>query len=218
VKPYILVSLWAPDDDATQLSHAFAERFHARRSAVRFVHGAAPSHDELRTAAEACPGAALVLFAHGGPALAAHRGGDAWIRPHDLAAIASGRRVYAFACSTFVPQPRLGLHNFATLAVDACVDVFVGHEAPVMTPFAGEGSEAHAGQRMDDALFALIERFVEGEDDARELVNIGRMYASWDEEVELDLVNEDEGAPSWSSAIFLGGYFKSLRVSSKVQI
>jgi hypothetical protein len=220
VKPYVLVSLWADDDDATQLSHAFALRFHERRGAARFVHGEAPSHEDLTTAAEACPDAAVVIFAHGGPALSARRGGDAWIRARDLAAIASGRRVYAFACSTFVPQPALSLHTFATLAVDACVSVFVGHEAPVMTPFASEASQALARRTMDDALFGLIERFIEGEDDERELVNIGRMYASWDLEVELDLPGEDpraDGAFGWSSAAFLGGFFKSLRVRAKAR-
>ncbi len=58
----------------------------------------------VRAAAEACPDAAIVVFAHGGPALAARRGGDAWIRAQQLAEILPGRRVYAFACSTFVPQ------------------------------------------------------------------------------------------------------------------
>jgi hypothetical protein len=218
VKPYILVSLWADDDEATKVSHAFARRLHERHGAARFVHGEAPSHDDLRMAAEACPDAPVVIFAHGGAALSARRGDVAWIGAGDLAEILHGRRVYAFACSTFAPQRLLFFSTFASLAVDACVGVFVGHEAPVMTPFADEAHQNRTRQTMEDALSGLIERFVEGEDDEGELVNVGRMYASWDLEVEIDLPSEDpgrEGAFGWSSGAFLGGFFKSLRVRTK---
>jgi hypothetical protein len=219
VKPYILVSLWADDDDATRASHAFALGFHALHGAARFVHGEAPSHDDLRMAAEACPDAAVVIFAHGGPALSPRSGGVAWIGARDLAEILSGRRVYAFACSTFVPHRLLFFSTFASLAVDACVGVFAGHEAPVMTPsFADEARRDRTRRTMEDALSRLIERFIEGEDDEGELVNVGRMYATWDLEVEIDLPSEDpyrEGAFGWSSGAFLGGFFKSLRVRTK---
>ncbi len=216
--PYILVSLWADDDDATRIAHVFACGLDARRAAARFVHGDAPAHEALRLAVEACPDAAVIIFAHGGPALSARRGGDAWIRAEELAAILSGRRVYAFACSTFVPQPPLLLNTFASLAVDACVSVFVGHRAPIMAPFADEACQEDVRRRMEGALHDLIERFVDGEDDERELRNVGRMHAVWDLPLEIDLPSEDpdrEGAFGWSSSAFLGGFFESLRVQRK---
>jgi hypothetical protein len=218
VTPYVLVSLWAGDDDATRIAHMFACGLHARRAAARFVHGDAPEHDALRAAAEACPGAPVVVFAHGGAALSARRGSEAWIRAEELAAILSGRRVYAFACSTFVPQPPLLFNNFACLAVDACVSVFVGHEAPIMAPFAGEASQELVRQRMEEAIHGLLERFIDGEDDEQELRNVGRMHAASDLPLEIDLPSEDpdrEGAFGWSSSAFLGGFFKSLRVETK---
>jgi hypothetical protein len=220
VKPYILVSLWADDDEATRVSHAFALRFHERHPAARIIHGEAPSHHDLRMAAEACPDAAVVIFAHGGPALSARRDGDVWMRAEDLAEILSGRRVYAFACSTFAPQRLLFFSTFASRAVDSCVNVFVGHEAPVMTPFAAETSQDRTTEIMETALSKLIESFIEGEDDQGELVNVGRMYASWDLAVEIDLPSEDpgrEGAFGWSSGAFRGGFFKSLRVGAKAR-
>jgi hypothetical protein len=218
VSCYIIVSIWAEDDDATRLSHAFASQLHERRGAIAFVHGDAPPYDALKLAVTDAPDAAVVIFAHGGPALSARRGGAAWISPEDLAAILSGRRVYAFACSTFVPHRLLFHDTFASRAVESCIRVFVGHEAPVMTPFAGEASRRRVERTMEDALVHLIETFVDGEDDKDELVNVGRAYASWDVELELDLPSEDpdrEGAFGWSSAAFLGSFFKSLRVSTK---
>jgi hypothetical protein len=214
VNPYILVSLWADDDDATMLSHAFAQRLHEQRGAAQFVHGDAPSHDDLRTAAEACPDGAVVIFAHGGPWLTARGGGQSWIRAAELAAILSGRRVYAFACSTFMPQPPLLLNTFASLAVDACVSVFVGHEAPIMAPFA---VDAGVRRDMEEALHALIARFIDGEDDQSELVSVGQARASWDQWVYIDLPEDPdrEGSFGWSSSAFLGVFFNSLRVLRK---
>jgi hypothetical protein len=217
MKPYILVSVWADDDDATRVSHAFALELHERCAAAHFVDGEAPSHEDLKTAVDRWPEAAIVIFAHGGAALSARRLGAAWIRAEELAAILSGRRVYAFACSTFVPQRALLLNTFASLAVDACVNVFVGHEAPVMTPFAGQTG---ATQNMVDVISGLIESFIDGEDDEDTLVEIGRMRASWDKPVEIDLPSEDpdrEGAFGWSSVGFLRGFFKCLRVRTKAQ-
>ncbi len=215
MSPYILVSLWAEDDDATMISHVFALALHGRRPAAHLVHGEAPPHEALRRAAEACDGAPVVLFAHGGPALSARRRGPPWIDAVQLAQILSGRRVYAFACSTFVPQPGLLFGTFAHRVVEACVDVFVGHEAPIMAPLV---RESHVARRMEDALIHLIERFIGGEDDENALVNVGRMYASWDLPIEIDLPSDDpqrEGAFGWSSAAFLGVFFKSLRVLTK---
>ena len=56
------------------------------------------------------------------------------------------------------------------------------------------------------------------EDDQATLIDIGRMYASYDLPIELDLPSEDPaqvGALGWSSSAFLTGFFKSLRVTSK---
>jgi hypothetical protein len=212
VRPYILVSLWAEEDDATTVSHAFALALRARHPVTSFLHGESPSHDALRNAAGASPGAAVVIFAHGGGALSPRRGGAPWIQAALLAEILSGRRVYAFACSTFVPHRDLFLGTFASLAVTACVDVFVGHEAPIMTPSAEQTALA---PNVGEALVKLIETFVDGEDDEATLVNTGRTYAAWDLPIELDLPSEDEGAMGWSSAAFLGVFFKSLRVRTK---
>jgi hypothetical protein len=134
-----------------------------------------------------------------------------------LAEILPGRRVYAFACSTFVPKSPFLLDTFACRAVDACVGVFAGHDASVMAPLAGK---SRVSERMETALFHLIDEFIDGEDDENSLVNIGRMFASADLLVEIDLPSEDphgEGAFGWSSAAFLATFFKSLRVQKKAQ-
>ena len=187
---YVLVSLWAEDDDATRASHGFAQKLGERRAPARFVHGQAPPIDHLEAAARDAKDAAVVIFSHGGSALSARCGGQPWIGPKDLATRLTGRRVYAFACSTFVPHTTLLLSTFAQQAVDACIDVFVGHEAPVMAPLAGTVRT----QQMEEALFALIDRFIDGEDDEKTLSNIGRMHGASDLVIELDLPSEDPRA------------------------
>jgi hypothetical protein len=213
--PYILVSLWSAEDEATRVSHGFAEALHRRRGAVAFLHGEAPQHAEVAEAAARWPHAAVILVGHGGHALAARRGGDPWIDAGGLARLMPGRRAYAFACSTFVPHPAIFFSTFACGAVDACVQVFAGHEAPIMAPFAEAADVQH---RMVEAMFQLIERFVDGEDDERALVNLGRQHATWDLPIELDLPGggaAEDGAFGWSSSAFLGGFFQSLRVRAK---
>lgn len=215
MKPYILVSLWAADDEATERAHAFAAKLHGRRPAAEFLHGEAPLHADLQKAAEAWPEAAFVLFGHGGPALSARRGGARWIDAPGLASILSGRRVYAFACSTFELQAALLWDSFANQAVASCIRIFVGHAAKVMTPLAAERTLT---EKMEGALFHMIERFVEGEENEAALIDLGRMYADWEAPVELDLPSQDpdqKGALGWSSSLFLGGFFKSIRVHAK---
>jgi hypothetical protein len=127
----------------------------------------------------------------------------------------SGRRVYAFACETCLPQTSLLFQTFAERTVSACVSVFAGHQACVMAPQKEHGA---ALSRLDDALFQLIEAFVDGEEDQSTLCAIGERHAPWDLNVELDLAPEDpgcEGAFGWSTAIFLRQLFESLRVHKK---
>ena len=215
MKRYILVSLWAADDEATERAHAFAAKLHGRRPAAEFLHGEAPLHADLKKAAAAWPDAAFVLFGHGGPALSARRSGARWIDAPGLASILSGRRVYAFACSTFELQAALLWDTFARQAVESCIQVFVGHAAKVMTPLVAEGTVT---EKMEGALFHMIDRFVEGEEDGEALIDLGRMHTDWDAPVELDLLPEDPdqvGALGWSSSLFLGGFFKSIRVEKK---
>lgn len=217
MRPYVLVSLWSEADEATRCSHAFALKLRERRAPLAFISGTHPDPEELRQAVAMSPQASIVLFAHGGSALSACRAGAPWIAAEELAQHVSGRRVYAFACSTFAPNPALFYSTFACQAVSACIEVFVGHAAPVMTPFADQGD---ASQKMEDALLRLIESFIDGEDDQDELVSIGRGNAPWDVafDLPLDLPSQSpgvEGALGWSSAAFLQGFFQSLRVRTK---
>lgn len=216
--PYVLLSLWAPDDEATCLAHAFAQRLHQRRAAVTLIDGDAPAHAAVKAAVEAAPGAAVVVFAHGGEVLSARSGGAPWAHAEELARLLSGRRVYAFACSTFKPQARLLFDTFANRAVAACVAVFAGHCAPVMTPLVRDGGVAAT---MEQPLFAMIDRFLGGEEDLAALQSCGRCHAAWDLPIELDLPSEDpnqDGAFGWSSAMYLGGFFESLRIRTKAAL
>lgn len=219
MNPYILVSLWSEEDEATRCSHAFALKLQKRRTPLAFIDGTNPDPEQLSNAVAKSATAGVVLFAHGGSALSAYRGGAPWIAAEGLAQHLSGRRVYAFACSTFVPNPAIFYSTFASRAVSSCIKVFVGHEAPVMTPFADQGD---ASKKMDEALLRLIESFIDGEDAQDALVSIGRSYAPWDVtlDLELDLPSESpsvEGALGWSSAAFLQGFFQSLRVRTKTE-
>jgi hypothetical protein len=217
VKPYILISIWAQDDSATRLSHEFAQIFCNRHKPIHFEHGEAPSHNALKETIDRHPEAAIVIISHGGNALSARRG-ESWATPHQLAFMMSGRRVYSFACSTFTPQDKLLMNTFATLAVDACIEVFVGHRAPIMTPYS---SVMSARQTMDDVISKMIETFVEGDDDASSLQDVGRRLVNWNLPVEIDLPSESPDSTGelngWSSAAFLGVFFNNLCVETKQQ-
>jgi hypothetical protein len=210
------VSLWAQEDRATPISHDFAVRLHERRKAVEFIHGASPSHITVKEKVAYYSDAAIVIVSHGGDALRSEENGDPWASAGDLASMLSGRRVYAFACSTFQPHKLLLLSNFAQQAVDACIQVFIGHRAPVMTPYA---TLAEPQQRMDHVICQMIEAFIDGENEESNLQDIGRSQVDWTEPViELDLPSENpemEGALGWSSVFFLGAYFQNICVARK---
>ncbi|MFH1465768.1 MAG: hypothetical protein ABIO70_15380 [Pseudomonadota bacterium] len=216
---YVLVSLWAKDDEASAAAHAMAMRAHEIQPALALIAGEAPDRGEIRRALEAAPGASLVIFGHGGAHFAARRGGASWACAAELAALAPGRRVYAFACDTFTPTPKLLWQTFGDEAVRACVGVFVGHAAPVMSPFAYEGSRRDARERMERGVLALIAAFVAGVDDEDVLRNLGATEAVDDDSViELDLPSADpdqEGAFGWSSGLFLHAFRASLRTRAK---
>ncbi len=215
MKPYILISVWAPDDHATPLSHAFATKFNDKHRATRFLQGEAPAHDEVKQAIETYPYLPVIIFGHGGAVIAARSGGEPWAHPAQLAAMMSGRRVYAFACSTFTPQSKLLMSNFATRAVDECIQTFVGHQAPVMTPFANVDD---VRTRMDDVIQEMLETFIDGENEMNALQDVGRRRVNWELPVDLDLSTENpemEGALGWSSAAFLGTFFNSICTESK---
>lgn len=212
---YILVSLWAEDDAATVRSHAFACRLHNHRPATEFLEGAAVSLDDLQRCAAMAADATVIVFSHGGSYLSARRAGPVWSNAQQFGKLLSGRRVYAFACDTFTPSARLLWGHFAEQAVTACISVFAGHAAPVMSPSIEQGA---ASAEIEAALFELIERFVDGEQDQDTLRSIGESRVSWDLPVELDLPSDDpdqEGAFGWSSALFLGQFFKSLCIRTK---
>lgn len=212
-RPYLLLSLWSPQDEATIRAHAFAQLLHQRRAAVAFFDGEAVDWSMIQEAATRHPEAVVVVFSHGGATLSASRSGVG-LHPSELAAHLSGRRIYAFACSTFEPQ-RLLIHStFAQHAVDACIQVFAGHAAPVMAPLSAH----QRSEQMESALCSLILRFVDGEEDEASLRNFGRGFVTADQLFELDLPPEDpeqEGALGWSSGIYLQKFFASLRVRSK---
>jgi hypothetical protein len=213
---YVLVSLWVADDDATPRSHAFAEYVNSRWPARSFIQGETVQVDALERAIRDNLDAPIVVFAHGGAGLSPRRGGDG-IAAAELARAAPGRRVYAFACSTFVPQPNLDMCTFAERAVEYCVGTFVGHDAPVMTPFADQSKEPEVVQKLHESVAAMVEKFVAGEDDEAALRNQAWLSAYADVEIEIDLPSQspEQGGFGWSSAAFLRTFFKSLCVRSK---
>jgi len=79
------------------------------------------------------------------------------------------------------------METFAQRVEDAYVSVFVGHAAPVMTPFQDQTNNQAIRDESYEAVTEMIRRFIEGEDDEATLRNIGRMYGSSDPEIELDL-------------------------------
>lgn len=216
---YILISLWSADDDATTRSNTFSMELNRRHPAASVFAGPAPCLEAIREAAEAARDSPVVIFGHGGAALCAHRDGSGAITAPALAMALSGRRVYAFACSTFRPQPALTLRHFAEVAVESCIEVFVGHEAPVMTPLLADGDQDNPVlPKLLDALVALVMAFVGGEDDAQSLQRVGMDHADWDSPIEIDLPSEDpssNGAFGWSSAAYLGTVFNSVRTERK---
>ena len=213
--PYILISVWSPEDEATPHAHAFAQKLHQRRPAVHFLNGEAPPHDEVKQAVATAPDASVVIFSHGGRHLSAHSGGDSWCDASELAQLLSGRRVYVFACDTFTPQRALLASTFAQNAVDSCIAVFAGYCSTISAP-----TPAHqlANPRIDTALFHLIEAFLEGEQDPVELRAIGRLYGAENFEFSIDLPSEDpeqDGALGWGTAQVLQTFFNDLCVHTK---
>jgi hypothetical protein len=213
--PYILISVWSPEDEATRHAHAFAQKLDQRRPAVHFLDGEAPPHDAVKQAVATAPDAPVVIFSHGGSHLAPRRGGPRWSDAQELAQLLSGRRVYVFACDTFTPQQQLMWQTFAENAVAACIAVFAGYCSTISAP-----TPAHqlANPHIDTALFHLIEAFLDGEQDPEALQLIGRTYGSADLEFPIDLASEDpeqNGAFGWTSAQLLQKFFNDLRVDAK---
>ena len=213
--PYILISVWSPDDEATQHAHDFAQKLHQRRPAVAFLSGKAPPHNEVKQAAHEAADASVVIFSHGGRHLSAHSDGDRWCDASELAQMLSGRRVYVFACDTFTPQRALLASTFAQNAVESCIAVFAGYCSVIGAP-----TPAHqlTNPQIETALFHLIGAFLDGEQDPVELRDIGRLYGSTDFGFSIDLPSEDpeqDGAFGWSSAQLLQKFFNDLRVHEK---
>ena len=210
---YVLVSLWSNEDEASVAAYAMARRLNEVLPALGHLEGEAPDREEVRSALSSSDDAALVIFGHGGTALSARADGPSWVRPSELAEIAPGRRVYAFACDTLTPPWR----TFGEAAVEACVKVFVGHAGSVTSPLIYEESEAR--RQIETGILAMITAFVAGENDAAVLRNSGETEAS-DKAlgIELDLPSQDPertGAFGWSSMLFLHRFFERLDSRSK---
>jgi len=160
--PYILVVL--AGDQASQNAAAIANELVSRRAHVirRSPHELLGDEDYR--------GRAVVLFGHGlanglGPA----SDSLATLSPEDIGRFFSGSRVFAFACSTLAQRK---VQSIGARAIEACVDTFVGFDGPIKALTIDGWPNA---QRLayHTAALAMIEAFLDGEDDRNHLAKRG---------------------------------------------
>ena len=131
-----------------------------------------------------------VLLAHGGSAGLGPTTSEVWADAAALGETFRNPRVYAFACETVGGANSLGARSVA-----AGIRVFVGHDKPITAPVPKEARGA-----LSEVATAIVEAFLNGEDDTKRLRDIAYdAHEAVSEGVALD-VQVNAGGDFWMRA------------------
>lgn len=189
----LVLVLYAASDAASRSHRSFAEWLQPRVAGVEIVVIEGSIEDSVwRRAADA---SVVLVLGHGragAPMTATRDGRGAMPDAVEVASRLRDRRVYLLGCST-AEEARVGAgvtSSFAGQLVRECVRDSVGHDAEILVPDTGSSALRADIVRnaMWDAFLSVIQRFANGERDARGLREAARdVLVALEDEPELPL-------------------------------
>lgn len=192
---YVLVSLVAEGDAATQASDAFAQWYAEQHAPVARFHGEQPDHAEITAAVVAIDPRRGFVLGHGGETLRAEPGAGpleffravrVWADCYRFAEMFRGARVYVFACSTLAREE--GTESFGRNAVELGVAAYAGHWKPIHAPEIA-GGDLH-DERLRRVIARVVRRFLDGCDSLEALLMEARSAASRGAKIQLRPIPE----------------------------
>lgn len=205
---YVLVSVFAEEDDATRASDAFAGWVIDHRRPSTAFRARAPDRDQVRAAVVAIDPRTAFVLGHGcadglGPTRT-----TAWVTPEQFGDVFCGSRAYCFACDI---SPR-----FAEAAVEAGVTAVLGHDGRIEAPAGEPDFPPEVTLVLRTAMASAAFRFLDGCDDETELRQI---VAGYDVPIEEIAIPADPTAAAaagarnaWAADVLLQRFGRTMRL------